>query len=503
MFKQPFPCCSNGNFFHFRSSGSICGSRIIQSGTYTCLLVAGYEIRIHQKKRGLIAAPLKTILIFSPLKQDLMKYLPLDARIFIDNRQKFTRKMEAGSIAIFNSNDELPTNGDAIHKYKQNADLYWLTGINQEDSMLILFPGNPDPKYREVLVLVRPNELKEKWDGHRLRREEATAISGINTIVWLDSIDGLLQPMIHLAETIYLNTNENDRKSNLVPVRDYRYAEEMRRRYPLHNYKRSARIMKSLRAIKSPLEVAVMQTAMDITEKTFRRLLGFIRPGVMEYEIEAEIYHEFLRNRATGPAYGSIIASGDRARILHYVSNNQECKDGEMVLMDFGAEYGGYCADLTRTVPVNGKFSKRQKEVYNSCLHLHNYCRSILKPGISILDYTDKVGAEATWQFLKIGLLKKEDVKNEDPENREYRRYLYHGISHHLGIDVHDLGTRNEPIRAGMVFTIEPGIYIEEEQMGVRIENNFWITRTGNKDLMANIPITVDEIERLMKKQKN
>jgi Xaa-Pro aminopeptidase len=430
-----------------------------------------------------------------------MKPASINPRIFIENRQRFTRRMKKHSIAIFNSNDELPQNGDALYPFRQNTDLYWLTGILQEDSMLVLFPDNPDEKYREVLVLVRPNELKEKWDGRRLRREEATALSGIRTIVWLDSLDGLLQAWIHLAETIYLNTNENDRKANLVPVRDYRYAAEMRNRYPLHAYERSARIMKDLRAIKSKWEVEVLQQAIDITEKTFRRLLGFIKPGVWEHEIEAEIYHEFMRNRSAGPAYGSIIASGDRARTLHYVANNQQCLDGELVLMDFGAEYGCYCADLTRTVPVNGKFSKRQKAVYNACLDIHNHAKGLLKPGISIVDYTEKVGDEATRQFLKIGLLKKSDVKNEDPENRAYRKYLYHGISHHLGIDVHDLGTRTEPIVPGMVFTVEPGIYIEEEQMGVRIENNLWITKTGHVDLMKNIPIKVEEIEALMKKQ--
>ena len=429
-----------------------------------------------------------------------MKYLPLNPEIFVENRQRFVEKMDKQSIAIFNSNDELPTNADQLYRFKQNSDIIWLTGIEQEDSMLILFPDNPDPKYREVLVLVRPNELKEKWDGHRLRAKEATAISGIKTIVWLDAVDASLQPWIHWADTIYLNSNENDRKANLVPVRDYRYAEMMKQRYPLHNYKRSAKILKGLRAIKTPLEVEVMQKAMDITDNTFRELLRFIKPGVMEYEIEAEIYHSFLKQRATGPAYSSIIASGDRARTLHYVENNQECKDGEMILMDFGAEYGSYCADLTRTVPVNGKFTARQSEVYNACLHLHHYAASILKPGITILDYTEKVGDEATGQFKKIGLLKEEDIKNEDAENRAYKKYLYHGISHHLGIDVHDLGTRTEPIKAGMVFTIEPGIYIEEEKMGVRIENNFWITGSGNKDLMNNIPITVEDIEALMKR---
>ena len=429
-----------------------------------------------------------------------MKYLPLDPALFTQNRTRFQSRMKKNAIAIFVSNDEVPVNADALYPFKQNSDLFWLTGITQEDSMVILFPDNPDPKYREVLVLVRPNELKEKWDGKRLRAAEARAISGISTIVWLDTLEALLQPWVHLAEHIYLDSNENDRKGSLLRTREYRFIDEMKARYPLHKYERAAAVMKDLRAIKTPKEVEVVKTAIDITDKTFRRVMHFVRPGVMEYEIEAEIWHSFLSQRATGPAYGSIIASGDRARTLHYVSNNQECKDGELLLMDFGAEYGGYCADLTRTIPVNGKFTRRQKTVYNACLHLHDYAKSLLKPGIKILNYTDKVGEEATQQFLKIGLLRKSDVKNEDPENRAYRKYLYHGISHHLGIDVHDLGTRTAPIQAGMLFTVEPGIYIEEEQMGIRIENNLWITRSGNQDLMKNIPITVEDIETCMKK---
>lgn len=430
-----------------------------------------------------------------------MKYLPLNPQLFINNRKRFVKEMLPKSIAIFVSNDEFPSNGDALHSFKQNTDLFWLSGINQEDSMVILFPDNPDPKYREVLVLVRPNELKEKWDGKRLRAKEAAEISGIQTIVWLDTIDAPLQTWVHLADHIYLDTNENDRKASHIRSREYRFVDEMKAAYPLHSFQRAARIMKQLRSIKTKEEIEVVQKAIDITENTFRRLLQFIRPGVTEYEIEAEIWHSFLSQRATGPAYGSIIASGDNARTLHYVSNNAECKDGELILMDFGAEYGNYCADLTRTVPVNGKFGRRQKTVYNACLHLHNYCKSILKPGISIVEYTEKVGEEATQQFLKIGLLRKSDVKNEDPENRAYRKYLYHGISHHLGLDVHDLGTRTAPIQAGMLFTIEPGIYIEEEKMGIRIENNFWITKNGNIDLMKNIPITVEEIEALMKRK--
>ncbi len=410
--------------------------------------------------------------------------------------------MLPNSIAVFVSNDEWPANGDALHPFKQNTDLFWLSGIIQEDSLVILFPDNPDPRMREVLVLVRPNELKEKWDGKRLRAKEATGISGIATIVWLDTLDALLQTWVHLADHIYLDTNENDRKASPVRSREYRFVDEMKAAYPLHSFRRAAKIMKQLRSIKTKEEIVVVQKAIDITDNTFRRLLQFIKPGVNEYEIEAEIWHSFLSQRATGPAYGSIIAGGDNARTLHYVSNNADCKDGDLLLMDFGAEYGNYCADLTRTVPVNGKFLPRQKTVYNACLHLHNYAKSILKPGISILAYTDKVGEEATRQFLKIGLLRKADVKNEDKDNRAYRRYLYHGISHHLGIDVHDLGTRTEPVKAGMLFTIEPGIYIEEEKMGIRIENNFWLTKNGNIDLMKNIPITVEEIEALMKKKQ-
>jgi Xaa-Pro aminopeptidase len=429
-----------------------------------------------------------------------MKNLPLNPQLFVTNRNRFIEKMKPNSIAIFVSNDEVPSNGDALYPFKQNSDLYWLSGVSQEDSMVVLFPNNPDPKYREVLVLVRPNEMKEKWDGKRLRKEESTAVSGFQTIVWLDTIDALLQGWVHQADTIYLDTNENDRKGSLLRTRDYRFVDEMRNRYPLHQYERAARILKDLRGIKTELEIEVTQKAIDITRDAFIRVMKFMRPGVWEYEIHAEIIHEFLRQRADGEAYGSIIASGDRARTLHYVSNNQQCLDGELVLMDFGASYGGYNADLTRTIPVNGKFSRRQKTVYNACLHLHDYAKSILKPGITIVDYTDKVGEEATQQFLKIGLLKKTDVKNEDPENRAYRKYLYHGISHHLGIDVHDLGTRTEPIKAGMLLTVEPGIYIEEEGMGVRIENNVWITRNGNKDLFKNIPITVEEIEGQMKK---
>jgi Xaa-Pro aminopeptidase len=430
-----------------------------------------------------------------------MKNLPLNPKLFIENRKRFIKEMKGKSIAIFNSNDEVSSNADALYRFQQNTNLYWLCGIEQEDTMVILYPDNPDEKYKEVLVLVRPVELKEKWDGRRLRAEEAKELSGIKTVVWLDSLDVLLQKWIHSADNIYLSTNEHDRKStDYAATRDYRFVQEMKEKYPLHNYERTAKIMLKLRAIKTKYEVDVISKAVDITDKTFRRLLQFIKPGAMEYEIEAEIVHEFLRNRAKGEAYSSIIASGDRARTLHYIFNNEECKDGELILMEFGANYGGYAADLTRTVPVNGKFTRRQKTVYNACLHLHNYAKSLLKPGITLTDYHEKVGDEATVIFQKIGLLKKSDIKNEDKENRAYRKYLYHGISHHLGLDVHDLGTFVEPLQEGMVLTVEPGIYIEQEQMGIRIENNVWLTKNGNIDLMKNIPVEADEIEKLMKK---
>jgi Xaa-Pro aminopeptidase len=351
-----------------------------------------------------------------------------------------------------------------------------------------------------VLVLLRPNELKEKWDGKRLRAGEAKSISGGNAVMWLDVLPAQLQIWIHQADTIYLNSNENDRRANEVPVRDYRYAREMQKKYPLHQYRRSARILKELRAVKSALEIEVVQQAINITQNAFERVLRFVKPGVMEFEIEAEICHTFLSQRATGPAYQSIIASGDRARTLHYISNNGECRDGELILMDFGAEYGGYNADLTRTIPVNGVFTKRQKQVYNACLHIHNFAKSLLKPGITLNEYSDRVGEEASVKFVELGLLSASDVKNDDQQNKAYRKFLYHGISHHLGLDVHDLGTRTGPITAGMLLTVEPGIYIEDEQIGIRIENNVWITDSGNRDLMQNIPITADDIESFMKK---
>lgn len=406
------------------------------------------------------------------------------------------------SVAIIPTNPALPTNGDQQHLYNPSSDVLWLSGLRQEKTMVILFPDNPDKTAKEVLVILRPEADLEKWEGHKFTKKEATEISGIANVQFADSIDAVLQVMMHNAEIVYLNTNENDRLDGSIYRTDLKFVNDWKARFPLHRYERAAKIFKELRAIKTKEEIAVTQVAVDITEKAYRRVMQFLKPGVMEYEIEAEVTHEFLRNRATRHAYGCILASGDRARTLHYVENNQECKDGELILMDFGAEYGNYAADMSRTIPVNGKFSKRQAEVYNAVLHVHDYGKSILKPGISIVDYTEKVGEEMQQQCLKLGLITKADIKNADKENPPYRKYLYHGISHHLGIDVHDLGTRTEPVKEGMLFTVEPGLYIEEEQMGIRIENNIWLTKTGHIDLMKNFPITVAEIEACMKKKK-
>jgi len=427
-----------------------------------------------------------------------MKYEPINPDLYRHNRERFAKQMKANAIAIFQANPVVAENGDAAYTYKANSDVVWLCGVVQEKTMVILYPDNPDPKAKEVLVIQRPNELLEKWNGHLLRKEEATAISGIANVQYVDSIEDQIQLWMHHADTVYLDTNENDRRGAVLRT-DLLFVHDFMRQFPLHRYERAARIIKEVRAIKTKEEVAVLQQAVDITHKAFLRVCRFVQPGVMEYEIEAEITHEFLRNRATRHAYGAIIASGDRARTLHYVDNNQECKSGELLLMDFGAEYGNYNADLTRTIPVNGKFTKRQKEVYNACLNVHNFCKAILKPGINYAEYIDKVNKEMEKQLVDIGLISKSDLKNQDPANPAYRKYFYHGIGHHLGLDVHDVGIRNQPVKEGMLFTIEPGIYIEEEQIGIRIENNYWLTKNGNKDLFKGIPITVEEIEKAMK----
>lgn len=430
-----------------------------------------------------------------------MKYHALPSLLFTKNRTRFAKKMSANSIAIFHAHPALPENGDAQYAYKPNTDVIWLSGVVQEKTMVVLYPNHPDKQYREVLVILRPNELLEKWEGHKLTREEASTISGIKTVIFLDQLDALLHAWIHHADTIYLDSNENDRLDTSLPRIDLLFVHDLMNRYPLHQYERAAKIMKGLRALKTAEEVAVLQEAVNITHDAFLRVCRFLKPGVFEHEIEAEITHEFIRRRASRHAYGCIIASGDRARILHYVENNQVCKSGELVLMDFGAEYGNYCADMTRTIPVNGKFTKRQKEIYDACLNVHRYAATLLKPGKTWLDITAASEIEMNKQLLRIGLITKADIKNETPDNRACRRYFYHGLGHHLGLDVHDIGTRNMPIQEGMVFTIEPGIYVQEEAIGVRIENNFWVNKNGNTDLFKAVPITTADIEAAMRKK--
>jgi Xaa-Pro aminopeptidase len=429
-----------------------------------------------------------------------MKYLPIPAKLYEHNRARFIKKMKPNSVAIFPASPIFPKSGDGTYTYRPDADVLWLSGIAQEKTIVVLYPDNPDEKLREALVLLRPNELLEKWVGHKLRKDEATTVSGIKTIKWLDECDVMLQVMMNSADTVYLNTNEHNRLDTELPRTDLLFVQELMKKYPVHHYDRAARIMKELRPVKTKEEIDVLKEAIDITAKALARVLKFVKPGVMEYEIEAEITHEFLRNRATGHAYGAIIASGDRARTLHYEDNNAECKDGELILMDFGAEYGNYNADLTRTIPVNGKFTPRQKEVYNACLAVHNHGKKILKPGLRFPDYVKSINEEMEKQLVKIGLITEKDIKNQDPENPAFRKYFYHGVTHFLGLAVHDVGSYTDEIEEGMLFTIEPGIYIEAEKMGVRIENNVWITKNGNKDLFKDMPVTVEEIEAAMQR---
>jgi Xaa-Pro aminopeptidase len=427
-----------------------------------------------------------------------MKYLAIDSALYIENRKRFTAKMKPNSIAIFVSNDEVPRSADATYTWRQNPDLFYLSGIDQEQTMLILFPDCPNPKMREVLFLRKTNEHIAIWEGHKYTKEEGKTASGIENIVWNDSFESTLHVLLTYAQTIYLNQNDHDRAVPGVDSRELRFAKELKSNYPLHNYERSAPIMHALRAIKSPLEIAAMQTACNITEKAFRRVLGFVKPGVWEYEIEAEIIHEFIRNRASGHAYNPIIASGPSACVLHYVENNRQCKAGDVILMDFGSEYGNYNSDLTRCIPVNGKFTARQRAVYDAVLRVMKFAKTMLRPGTRYEEYVKNVGLAMEEELILLGLIDAAAVKVQDPENPLYKKYFMHGTSHYLGLDVHDVGYRYAQFEAGMVFTCEPGIYIPEEGLGIRLENDILLTENGNFDLMGNIPLEAEEIEDLM-----
>ena len=414
--------------------------------------------------------------------------------------------LKPNSVAIFNSHDEMPKSADSQFNFAQNRDIFYLTGIDQEDSILLMYPDSPNPMFREMLFLKRTNETIAIWEGHKYTKEEATATSGIKRIHWLEEFDTILQMVMHQAEFVFLDLNEHDRHSWHQNYKDLDFAHRISREYPLHKLERAAPLMHRLRAIKSKHEITAMQEAVNITRKAFDRVLKFTKPGVTEYEIEAEITHEFLRNRATGHAYTPIIASGASACVLHYIENNKTCNDGDLMLLDFGAEYANYAADLTRCIPVNGKFSARQKEIYNAVLNVHNKAKAMLIVGETWDNYHANVGRIMTDELLRLKLITKEDTKNDDWDNipwneaKAYRKYLMHGTSHYLGLDVHDVGSRYRKFEAGMVFTCEPGIYIPEEGIGVRIENDILINDTGNTDLMAAIPIEVDDIEARMAK---
>lgn len=427
-----------------------------------------------------------------------MKYLPVNQQLFLYNRKNFVSRLKPSSIAIFNANDEFPRSGDQTFVFKQNADFFYLTGIDQEQSILILFPDCPNTLYREVLFLRQTSEHIAVWEGHKYTKEEAKQASGIESVFWLSEFDAILHSIINYAENIYINTNENDRFSFEVPYRDLRMLDKLRVKYPLHQYLRSAPIMRDLRVVKSEVEIELTKKACAITRDAFIRTLKFVKPGVTEYEIEAEVTHEFLRQRATGHAYTPIIASGKNAIVLHYIENNQVCNDGDVILFDFGAEYANYNADMSRSIPVSGRFTKRQRDVYDAVLKVMREATKLIVAGAVWNDYHDEVGKIMTSELIGLGLLDKHDVEKQDPKMPAYKKYFMHGTSHHLGLDVHDFASRYKPFEVGNILTCEPGIYIPQENLGIRLENNILITQSGNIDLMADIPIDGDEIESIM-----
>lgn len=433
-----------------------------------------------------------------------MRYEEIGSDLFTSNRKRLAKELPKGGIAVFNSNDIMPTNADGTMVFRQNNDLFYLTGIDQEDSQLVICPDFPDKKYREILFLREPNETLEKWEGHKLTKEEARKISGVQTIVWNSEFHKLFHHMMVMGgvSSVFLNTNEHYRSSIVVETRDARFIEWCKSTYPLHTYARVAPLMAKLRVPKQPREIELLQRACDITEKGFRKVLGFVKPGVMEYEIEAEYIAEFKRHRSKGFAYEPIIASGANNCVLHYLDNSRECKAGDLVLLDVGAEYANYNADLTRTIPISGKFTKRQKEVYNAVLRIMRGSMKLMGPTTNFFDYQKQVEKMMEEELLKLKLISKSDIKNQKPENPAFRKYFYHGNSHMLGLDVHDVGDMHAKMQIGSVWTVEPGIYIQEEGFGIRLENNVVIKKNGVFDLMRNIPVEAEEIEELMNKPK-
>lgn len=428
-----------------------------------------------------------------------MKYDRIDKQLYIRNRANFTASMLPSTLAVFNSNDIYPVSADSTMPFSQHRDILYLSGVDQEESILVMFPGCSNEKHREVLFLKETSELIAIWEGEKLTKEEAYNVSGIRTVYWLNQFASIFKQMMAEANGVYINTNEHLRANTEVETREDRFIKQLKHDYPAHQVHKSAPIMHKLRSVKDQIEIDLMQRACNITEAGVRRLLSFVKPGVWEYEIEAELAHEFLRNRSKGFAYTPIVASGKNACVLHYIENNKQCFEGDVILLDVGAEYANYSSDLTRCLPVNGRFTSRQRQVYNAVLHVKKEAEKLLVPGTMMAEYHKEVGNLMEAQLLALGLIDQTDIKNQNPDWPAYKKYFMHGTSHFLGLDTHDVGLWNEPIKAGMVFTCEPGIYIPEEGLGIRLEDDLVVMETGSPfNLMKNIPLEAEEIEDLM-----
>lgn len=428
-----------------------------------------------------------------------MKYHQIDRQLFIKNRKKFTAAMKPNSVAIFNSNDIYPVSADSTLPFAQHRDIFYLSGVDQEESILLLFPNAPYESLREILFLKETNDHIAVWEGEKLTKERAFEVSGVKTVIWLQDFHKTLKEVMAYSDTMYINTNEHYRASVDTQTREDRFIKWWKENYPAHKVEKSNPILQRLRSVKEQEELDLIQNACNITEKGFRRVLNFVKPDVTEYEIEAEFIHEFIRNRSKGFAYTPIVASGNNANVLHYIENNQPCKAGDLILFDVAAEYANYSSDMSRTIPVSGKYTDRQKEVYNAVLRVKNDATKLLVPGAMWKEYHEEVGKLMTSELLGLGLLDKADVQNQDPEWPAYKKYFMHGTSHHMGLDTHDYGLLYEPMKANMVFTVEPGIYIPAEGFGIRLEDNVVIQESGEPfNMMANIPIEVEEIESIM-----
>ena len=428
-----------------------------------------------------------------------MKYHPINPSLFIENRKNFVAKMQPHSLAVFNSNDIYPISADSTMPFEQHRDIFYLSGVDQEESILVLFPDCPKEKHREILFLKETNDHIAVWEGEKLTKEAAFETSGVKTVYWLKEMEKIMFELMTQCHTVYINTNEHYRANVETETREDRFTKWLLAKYPAHSVAKSAPILQRLRSVKNQIEIDLIQQACTITEKGFRRILNFVKPGVWEYEIEAEFMHEFLRNRSKKFAYTPIIASGNNANVLHYIENNKQCKAGDLILLDVGAEYANYSSDLTRTIPVSGTFTKRQKEVYNAVNRVKIEATKMLVPGTDWASYHVEVGKLMTSELLDLKLLDKADVQNENPDWPAYKKYFMHGTSHHMGLDTHDYGILTEPMQPNMVFTVEPGIYIPKEGLGIRLEDDVVIQKTGEPfNLMRNIPIEAEEIEDLM-----